>query len=703
MVTKDFTLSVENAGIIRLYLPHLKSLFGDVHINFEGTDTSSRTKIEWVCLTGPTGETCNKVKNYITSLTNPSNKVIIKIPAWLQSEFIRNDSSLLKELERESGAVIEVDDESGQLNIQGVDELTVVVAKSLVDEKLEEGQKSTKNNDPTKRKNELDASITEVCEGVKQFALKLGYDDNDIMLAANKCSTKGDHVNENTLLQELVKNSPQKLKDNLNQKDDKYFPVVTSTVGEVTSAQTTRVSAVVNDDMRDIVIDGSNVAMCHGHKETFSCSGIDIVVEWFRQRGHKKIVVFVPQWRQEASTTESPITNQDILNRLDKERVLVFTPSRRINGRRVVCYDDRYIVKHAFDTDSVVVSNDNFRDLCKESSDWKSFIEQRLLMYSFVNDTFMPPDDPLGRCGPTLDEFLRKGTKSRPCPYKNKCTYGSKCRFYHPEKEASSRHGRAAPSPSNNFHSSPSQTKYVPPSAMSCAAEYKAYDRTFSNFQQDVIARGGISMSEMGEKGTDAYPARQDWNTLDRNSQGASSYNQHYYQPNSSGYQSQHHPSMPGYYVTSRPSYSLPPQYPYSTPESSFSHQSNVYAPHQQNNLVMRPNQSNCQQYPTPRSYNQHLNVMPGYVDPRMLNHYYRAPTNIPVMHPVVMPIETTLVHETVGNREYLLRSEQYPSKEDVRFSRLTEMFPGRAHVISKVLADHPNESNLNVLASFIL
>lgn len=187
--------------------------------------------------------------------------MIIKIPAWLQSEFIRNDSSLLKELERESGAVIEVDDESGQLNIQGVDELTVVVAKSLVDEKLEEGQKSTKNNDPTKRKNELDASITEVCEGVKQFALKLGYDDNDIMLAANKCSTKGDHVNENTLLQELVKNSPQKLKDNLNQKDDKYFPVVTSTVGEVTSAQTTRVSAVVNDDMRDIVIDGSNVAM----------------------------------------------------------------------------------------------------------------------------------------------------------------------------------------------------------------------------------------------------------------------------------------------------------------------------------------------------------------------------------------------------------------------------------------------------------
>lgn len=43
-------------------------------------------------------------------------------------------------------------------------------------------------------------------------------------------------------------------------------------------------------------------------------------------------------------------------------------------------------------------------------------------MYSFVNDKFMPPDDPLGRHGPSLENFLRKRPivpehKKQPCPY----------------------------------------------------------------------------------------------------------------------------------------------------------------------------------------------------------------------------------------------------------------------------------------------
>lgn len=74
------------------------------------------------------------------------------------------------------------------------------------------------------------------------------------------------------------------------------------------------------------------------------------------------------------------------MRKLEKEKILVFTPSRRVQGRRVVCYDDRFIVKLACDSDGIIVSNDNYRDLQNEKPEWKKFIEERLLMYSFVND-----------------------------------------------------------------------------------------------------------------------------------------------------------------------------------------------------------------------------------------------------------------------------------------------------------------------------
>lgn len=54
----------------------------------------------------------------------------------------------------------------------------------------------------------------------------------------------------------------------------------------------------------------------------------------------------------------------------------------------------------------------------------------------------MPPDDPLGRHGPSLDNFLRKSHAiprqadplPPPCPYGKKCTYGNKCKYHHPER-----------------------------------------------------------------------------------------------------------------------------------------------------------------------------------------------------------------------------------------------------------------------------
>ncbi|XP_039724644.1 putative ribonuclease ZC3H12C isoform X3 [Pteropus medius] len=269
-----------------------------------------------------------------------------------------------------------------------------------------------------------------------EFALKLGYSEEQIQLVLNKLGTD---ALINDILGELVK---------LGNKSEAEQTVSTinSIMRETSSLESQRsespMQEIVTDDgenLRPVVIDGSNVAMSHGNKEVFSCRGIKLAVDWFLERGHRDVTVFVPAWRKEQSRPDALITDQEILRKLEKEKILVFTPSRRVQGRRVVCYDDRFIVKLAFESDGIIVSNDNYRDLANEKPEWKKFIDERLLMYSFVNDKFMPPDDPLGRHGPSLDNFLRKKPivpehKKQPCPYGKKCTYGHKCKYYHPER-----------------------------------------------------------------------------------------------------------------------------------------------------------------------------------------------------------------------------------------------------------------------------
>ncbi|KFP07437.1 putative ribonuclease ZC3H12C, partial [Calypte anna] len=270
-----------------------------------------------------------------------------------------------------------------------------------------------------------------------EFALKLGYSEEQVQLVLNKLGTD---ALINDILGELVKLG------NKTETEQTVTNANTSVMREASSIESQRSDSPLQEDatedgdnLRPIVIDGSNVAMSHGNKEVFSCRGIKLAVDWFLERGHKDVTVFVPAWRKEQSRPDALITDQEILRKLEKEKILVFTPSRRVQGRRVVCYDDRFIVKLAFESDGIIVSNDNYRDLANEKPEWKKFIDERLLMYSFVNDKFMPPDDPLGRHGPSLDNFLRKKPivpehKKQPCPYGKKCTYGHKCKYYHPER-----------------------------------------------------------------------------------------------------------------------------------------------------------------------------------------------------------------------------------------------------------------------------
>lgn len=174
-----------------------------------------------------------------------------------------------------------------------------------------------------------------------EFALKLGYTEKLVQAALQKL---GPDPGQNELLAELIKlgaTCSPKFTDGPEEVDD--LPDAETDTDEggrsiLTSMMATNatVNAISSMDLRPVVIDGSNVAMSHGNKEVFSCLGIKICVDWFRARGHKEITVFVPKWRKEASRPDNPVTDQEILGELEKDRLLVFTPSRLVRRMQFV-------------------------------------------------------------------------------------------------------------------------------------------------------------------------------------------------------------------------------------------------------------------------------------------------------------------------------------------------------------------------------
>ncbi|XP_034245228.1 probable ribonuclease ZC3H12D [Thrips palmi] len=283
-----------------------------------------------------------------------------------------------------------------------------------------------------------------------EFGIRLGYTEPLVRAALRRL---GPNPAQNELLAELIRqaqsaqpNAQQPAQHAPSAQHPQHAQHPRRQAGVGAAAAGACAATAADDDaalqprprLRPIVIDGSNVAMGHGNKEVFSCRGLRLCVDWFRARGHTDITVFVPKWRKEAPRPDNLITEQAILGELERERLLVYTPSRLVGGKRVVCYDDRYVLRLAADTGGVVVSNDNYRDLAQENAEFRRVVEQRILMFSFVNDRFMPPEDPLGRSGPSLDQFLRlpaaRTDAPPPCPYAKKCTYGNKCKFSHPER-----------------------------------------------------------------------------------------------------------------------------------------------------------------------------------------------------------------------------------------------------------------------------
>ncbi|XP_012880917.1 PREDICTED: protein NYNRIN [Dipodomys ordii] len=158
-----------------------------------------------------------------------------------------------------------------------------------------------------------------------------------------------------------------------------------------------------NQRLRRVVIDGSSVAMVHGLQHFFSCRGIAMAVQYFWNRGHREITVFVPTWQLRKNRR---VRESHFLTKLHSLKMLSITPSQLENGKKITTCDYRFMVKLAEETDGVIVTNEQIHVLMNNSK--KVMVTDRLLPFTFAGNLFMVPDDPLGRDGPTLDEFLKK-------------------------------------------------------------------------------------------------------------------------------------------------------------------------------------------------------------------------------------------------------------------------------------------------------
>ena len=249
---------------------------------------------------------------------------------------------------------------------------------------------------------------------------------------------------------------------NLKQKQMTYQEYIAQSISKLND----------KSNLRPIIIDGNDVGL--SNKQVFAFSRIKKVCDYFEKRNHQ-IYVLLPNWRKEQimqnniissmgsgggggqsnnsnhqSTQISPVStnsmDQEALVEMENKGLIHFTPSKRVGSKHIKCDDDNAILQLAVVKSGIIVSNDNFKRYLNHNDDFKHVILERVLMYSFIDDTFMPVDDPLGKNGPSLDNFLRFESLSnqqylKRCPYRKRCTYGSKCKFWHPERDPSGQAG----------------------------------------------------------------------------------------------------------------------------------------------------------------------------------------------------------------------------------------------------------------------
>merc|ERR1712200_337831 len=126
-----------------------------------------------------------------------------------------------------------------------------------------------------------------------------------------------------------------------------------------------------------------------GHVK-FSLRGVTICVEYFQKMGHE-VVVFLPR----GAYSYAQQADKETMDTMEISKILVYAPPKS--------YDDLFSIKYAAARKGIVVSNDRFLDVkSRNIPAYTEQIEKRKLGFSWHEDTFMVPDDPLGKDGPSL-------------------------------------------------------------------------------------------------------------------------------------------------------------------------------------------------------------------------------------------------------------------------------------------------------------
>lgn len=155
---------------------------------------------------------------------------------------------------------------------------------------------------------------------------------------------------------------------------------------------------------RLVILDGCNVACGFTNSPNFSVRGVEIALEMFKLKGHP-VIAIVPENRMQNMTDD-----QRKFEKLVAKRKIILTPCKNLPTNRACCYDDRFMLDIVNAMDGVIVSNDNFRDLVNENSDYNRIINSRVIGFTWVEELFLIPEDPYGKHGPKLNDILLRNS-----------------------------------------------------------------------------------------------------------------------------------------------------------------------------------------------------------------------------------------------------------------------------------------------------